>query len=76
MGLKVEEFHSEQSAADQDKIISDFDGNQIQIICATKALGRGVDITCPVRFIIHTTMPISLTGTFKVYSIGSFCLHV
>jgi superfamily II DNA helicase RecQ len=73
MGLEAEAFHSEQSAADQDKIISDFDGNQIQVICATKALGRGVDITCPVRYVIHTTMPTSLTGTVKLYSVDFSC---
>jgi superfamily II DNA helicase RecQ len=62
-GLSVEAFYS-NSPNNDDDIISGFNGNKIQVICATKALGRGVHISCPVRFVIHTSMPLSLTGTF------------
>ena len=49
-------------AAENEKILNRFNGNSVQVLCATKALGRGVHLTCPVRFVIHTSMPTSLTG--------------
>jgi superfamily II DNA helicase RecQ len=33
---------------------------RIQVICATKAFGRGIDLDDPVRFVFHTVMPVSL----------------
>ena len=61
--VKCAVFHSNMNNVLQRKTVQDFNEDGLQVICATKALGRGVHITCPVKFIIHTTMPTSLTGT-------------
>jgi superfamily II DNA helicase RecQ len=62
MGINAASFYGGQSYEEQKRILSGFNGKELQVICATKALGRGVHIYCPVQFVIHTTMPTSLTG--------------
>jgi superfamily II DNA helicase RecQ len=51
-----------QTDSEKQKILKMFDKGKIQVICATKALGRGVHIDCPIRFIFHAVMPTSLSG--------------
>lgn len=68
-GVKAEVFvrtgeggACKQSDSEKHEILKMFHQGTIQVICATKALGRGVHINCPVRFIFHPVMPTSLTG--------------
>jgi superfamily II DNA helicase RecQ len=65
-GLSCAVFYANMDKEIQQKTVQDFNNGRLQVICATKALGRGVHITCPVKFIIHTTIPTSLTGTSSI----------
>jgi ATP-dependent DNA helicase Q1 len=62
-GVSAAVFISEQADWKKKHILRKFGDGSIQVICATKALGRGVHIDCPIRFIFHPVMPTSLTGT-------------
>jgi superfamily II DNA helicase RecQ len=50
------------SKIEKDVALEGFRSGEVQVLCATSALGRGVHIECPIRFIFHLVLPISLTG--------------
>ena len=64
--MQVGKFFTEKESRDQEyrnKDLEDFENNTTKfcILCATKALGRGVHISGAVRFVFHAAMPLSLT---------------
>jgi superfamily II DNA helicase RecQ len=61
--------HIFSSKSNREAAIKSFTGTGgIQVLCATSALGRGVHIECPVRFIFHLVMPATLAGKCCIYS--------
>ena len=63
MGIKAAAFSSKSN---QSTVLKDFHNGTIRVMCATSALGRGVHIGVPIRFIFHFVVPASLTGTFQI----------
>jgi superfamily II DNA helicase RecQ len=50
------------SSTENDIALQRFQSGDVQVLCATSALGRGVQIDCPVRYIFHLVLPTSLAG--------------
>jgi ATP-dependent DNA helicase RecQ len=64
--IKVDCYYSDQEIEEKEMVLDQFKHGTLQVLCATKALGRGVHIEkCPIRFVVHTTMPVSLAGMFS-----------
>ena len=61
MGIAAASFYSESN---YESLLAGFHDGSILVLCATSALGRGVHIEVPVRFIFHLFVPISLTGRY------------
>ena len=51
-GIKADYYHAERKATDKDKVQDGFLNNKIEVICATKAFGMGIDKP-NVRFVLH-----------------------
>jgi superfamily II DNA helicase RecQ len=64
LGIKADVFDGKQTDSEHKNVLERFHGGKIQVICATKALGRGVNLEKPIRFIFHSVMPISLSGAY------------
>lgn len=64
MGIPAAAF---TSSSNQELALAGFHEGSICVLCATGALGRGVHIEVPIRFIFHLVVPASLTGTFNIY---------
>mmetsp|Transcript_15738 Transcript_15738/g.35423 ORF Transcript_15738/g.35423 Transcript_15738/m.35423 type:complete len:2029 (+) Transcript_15738:194-6280(+) len=79
LGIKSKVYTSANSKEEHDKTMTQFKKGQVQVVCATKALGRGVDVR-NVRFIFHQTIPCSLsdyvqeTGRAGRDNKQSFCI--
>lgn len=64
--VNVDCYYSDQDDNEKERVLNRFKNGTLQVLCATKALGRGVHLgKCPIRFVIHTTMPLSLAGKFS-----------
>ena len=64
--VQVGKYYAEKESRDQEyrnKDLEEFENSttKFRILCATKALGRGVHISGAVRFVFHAAMPLSLT---------------
>lgn len=65
-GIKADYFHAERKNADKDKVFKQFMNGDIDVICATKAFGMGIDKE-NIRFVIHFQIP---------ESIDSYCQEI
>jgi len=59
LGIKASAYTS-NNAVERSALIKKVKSGKLQVICATKALGRGVDIH-NVRFVFHSSLPGSLS---------------
>jgi superfamily II DNA helicase RecQ len=59
LGIQSAVFSSESN---KEAALTGFHDGSIHVLCATSALGRGVHIEDPIRFIFHLFTPASLTG--------------
>lgn len=69
-GIEADVFDGTQTDSHNKSVLGKLHNGKLQVICATKSLGRGVHIECPIRFIFHPVMPVSLTGSCPVKSLG------
>lgn len=65
-GVKADYFHAVRKNAEKEKVFGRFMNGDIDVICATKAFGMGIDKD-NIRFVIHYQMP---------ESIDSYCQEI
>ena len=65
-------FSSRVEMLEKEAALKGFLQGDVQVLCATSALGRGVHIECPIQFIFHIVLPASLPGVSFIYNISDF----
>lgn len=63
LNIKADYYHARADREHNKTVLENFKRGKLQVLCATKALGRGIHLEkCPIRFVIHTMVPLSLPG--------------
>ncbi|NMC60144.1 MAG: RecQ family ATP-dependent DNA helicase [Candidatus Methanofastidiosa archaeon] len=65
-GIKADYYHADRTNAEKERVFKGFMNGDIDVICATKAFGMGIDKE-NVRFVIHFQIP---------ESIDSYCQEI
>lgn len=65
-GIDAAVFSSRETENEKKSILNLFLTGDVQVLCATSALGRGVHIQCPIHFIVHLVFPASLSGVLLI----------
>ncbi|WP_255770847.1 RecQ family ATP-dependent DNA helicase [Pseudarthrobacter sulfonivorans] len=63
-GLRAEAYHAGRSAADRERVLELFMGDQLDVVVATTAFGMGIDKP-NIRFVIHADIPASLDAYYQ-----------
>lgn len=61
LGIPAASFSGDSN---RESALAGFHDGSISVLCATSALGRGVHIGVPIRFIFHIVVPASLPGNY------------
>ena len=61
LGANVEHSAISQTTAEKEAVLQRFERGETRLLCATEALGRGVNLRNDIQFAFFSSMPVSLT---------------
>lgn len=64
LGFKVAAYHAGMSAADRDRVQTQFINGDLHAICATVAFGMGIDKS-NIRWVVHNNLPANIESYYQ-----------